>query len=357
MIKHLLINGILASTLVLTSGCAEEPAASAVQAPPAKPAAVPQTQPRGLPDLVDGPLRISPGGIEFGDVAPNSAHQAQMEIRNTGAQPISIVTVRPTCLCTTPDDLSGTVIPPGGSVPFSAGFEAPTETGTKTARIQLVYSAGGQSRAVTIYLRGEITMAVKSDPPYVDALKGVTHGEVRLTSVDGRPFRVLSSGGVAPVAEASTVHTLSWHVPARGTDNCPGARLWWVVETDHPDCPILPLRIRHECTGSLSDPARFDRKWTFKEPIVNLGAIAAGEPLETEVVLHNREGVPITGVISLSADATAELISTGAAKGETVSYQVRFTPRAGYQGMLYAMVLFQSPKGDKDVAFVARVLD
>ncbi len=90
---------------------------------------------------------------------------------------------------------------------------------------------------------------------------------------------------------------------------------------------------------------------------MNLGAIAAGEPLEAEVVLHNRERIPITGVTSLSADATAELISTGAPEAETVSYRLRFTPRVGYQGMLYAMVLFQSPRGDKDVAFVARVLD
>lgn len=318
-----------------------------------------------LPDLVEGALRVSPGGLDFGLVAPNSAHQAHLTLHNTGTRPITIVRVQPTCLCTAPQDLSGTVIPPGGSVPFSSGFQAPTETGPKSARIQLIFADGSQNRSLMVPLLGEITMAIRAEPPFVDALKGTTDGQVRLRAIDGRPFRVLSADGTAPVHSDGfdpgrdgprDAYTLSWHVPARGIDDCAGARLWWVVETDHPECPILPLRIRHDCTGSLSDPLRHQRGWVFKEPIVSLGAIVAGVPVEADVDLHNRGGVPITGVESLSPDATAQLLSSAPGSGTTTTCRVRFTPARGARGMLYAMVLFRSPAGDKDVAFVARVM-
>ena len=146
----------------------------------------------------------------------------------------------------------------------------------------------------------------------------------------------------------------------RSIDNCAGARLWWAVETDNPDCPILPLRIRHECTGVLGDPDRRERGWSFKEYIANLGAIAGGKPVEVDVEIDNKSLVPILSVESMSPDARAELVSThprsGGLTGGVTSCRVRFTPRQGYEGMLYALVLFRSGTGDKELAFISRVL-
>ncbi len=127
------------------------------------------------------------------------------------------------------------------------------------------------------------------------------------------------------------------------------------METDHLDCPILPLRIRHECTGARRDLAHRQRGWRFKEYIVNLGGLTAGRDVEVNVDLPNSSGVRINGVTSLNTNALAILVSTHSIAHDISSCRVRFTPSRGYQGMLYAMVMFQSDTGNKDIAFIARV--
>ncbi|MCH8835857.1 MAG: hypothetical protein IH925_07905, partial [Proteobacteria bacterium] len=72
--------------------------------------------------------------------------------------------------------------------------------------------------------------------------------QLQIVSIDGRP-PVFADGFDPASGVPRSAYTVRWHVPPRSIDDCAGARLWWVVETDHPDCPILPLRIRHECTG------------------------------------------------------------------------------------------------------------
>ncbi len=335
-----------------------------------------QSRPRsspgiGLAAIIAGPLTVEPGGLDFGVIDPKSTHQALITLRNTGAGPIRIIDAKPDCACTAPENLAGRVIGPGETIPFSATFTAPTETGRKKAKITLIFEYGGKTqRPISIPLHGLITMAVRSSPPYIDALKGVTTGQVRLDSVDGRPFRIISADGRPPVfadgfdpesGESRSAYTVRWNVPPRSIDNCAGARLWWVVETDNPDCPILPLRIRHECTGGRRDPDRQRRGWSFKEYIANLGAVAGGKTVEVDVEIDNKTLVPILSVQSMSPDARAELVSTqprsGGFTGGVTSCRVRFTPRQGYEGMLYALVLFRSGTGDKEIAFISRVLD
>ncbi len=315
--------------------------------------------------ITEGPLRIEPGGVNLGAVAPGTVHQASVALHNTGTVPIVIADVKSTCICTAPDDLKGRTIAPGASIPLNLTFSAPTELGERLKEIQVIFSFAGQTRHVAVPVSAAITMSLRATPPYVDALKGVTAGESTVESVDGRPFRIISAGGASPeYADAfdpardapRSSYRLRWHVPPRSVDACAGARLWWPIETDQADCPILPVRIRHECTGGASDPARRQRSWTFEEPIALLGAVRGGEPVEVEVVLNNASAVPIASVASLSPDARAELLGTEPrGKGATVC-RVRFTPRAGQAGLLYAMVEFRSLTGNKDIAFIARVL-
>ena len=152
----------------------------------------------GLAPINAGPLTIEPGGLDFGVIDPKSIHQALITLRNTGADPITIIDAKPTCRCTAPENLAGRVIGPGETIPFSSTFTAPTETGRKEATINLIFQYGGKTQRTSIPLRGLITMAVRAAPTYVDALKGVTTGQVRLDSVDGRPFRIISADGRPP---------------------------------------------------------------------------------------------------------------------------------------------------------------
>ena len=333
------------------------PAVSPAPAPPAK------TVP--LAPISAGPLRVEPGRFDFGMIGPKSIHAVNATLYNTGAAPITILKVSPSCACTIPQDLTDTVIPPGGSIPFSATFSAPTEPGVKSAYIQLVFRYGGRRAHAKINFQGVITMPVRAEPPYVDALKGVTTGRTRVESVDGQPFRIISANGESPIYvdgfdpqtdQPRNAYEVQWNIPPRTIENCQGMRLWWVIETDHPDCPILPMRVRHECTGGRRDLEWRQRTWRFKEYIEQLGALHAGVPVEVDVDIVNEKNVRIFAVQSRSSGADAELVSTSRGEGDITTYRVRLTPRRGYEGMLYAMVLFRSDTGSKDIAFIGRVM-
>jgi hypothetical protein len=139
---------------------------------------------------------------------------------------------------------------------------------------------------------------------------------------------------------------------------CDNAKLWWVVETDHPDCPVLPLRIRHDCTGLRADADHQQRGWIFREYLANLGSVKAGVPVEVEVDLRrlpSLQRISVTSVESLSEDVTAELVEAREGEGLFTTCTVRFTAHRGVEGLVYAMVKFSTASGDKDVAFVARV--
>ena len=287
-------------------------------------------------------------------------------------EPISIVETQSSCKCTVPDLLDGTVIAPGMSVPMAATFSAGAAPGPRDAKILLKFRTPSQPRVrgALIKIAGEITMKVRADPPFVDALKGVNGGTVRVESMDGRPFVIVTAGGEPPGYaggfdpgrdQPRNAYTLRWIVnyPAM-VDDCGGERLWWVVETDHPDCPILPLRIRHECTGMLMDRTYQQRGWMFTQYMVNAGAVVAGTPVDLDVEVRRLEERPASGIYaveSLDPDATAEFLGILEPPGDdSTTVRVRFTPRAGTEGMLYAMVNAKSHTGDKEIAFLVRVL-
>ncbi len=332
---------------------------------PAPPTTITPSDPIPNAPVTVGSLRIAPGGFDYGMIAPGSIHQFTTTLHNLGSQPIEIVRASPNCVCTAPEDLSGTIIPAGGSVPFHATFNAPTETGPKTARVTMIFKDAGRERHAPISLHGVITMPVRAEPPFVAALEGVTTGRTHVESVDGRPFRIVSTNGESPIYldgfdpqtdQPRNAYEVQWNIPQRSIENCQGMRLWWVIETDHPDCPTLPMRVRHECTGGRRDLEWRQRTWRFKEYIEQLGALHAGVPVEVDVDIVNEKNVRIFAVQSRSSGADAELVSTSRKEGDVTTYRVRLTPRRGYEGMLYAMVLFRSDTGSKDIAFIGRVM-
>ncbi|MHC4765620.1 MAG: DUF1573 domain-containing protein, partial [Planctomycetota bacterium] len=261
------------------AGCGRQDAAPTPVPAEASPPAVvwpPKVEPVGLPPIQRGPLVIDPGGFQLGTVLPGSAHETHGTIRNSGTAPVAIASARSTCMCTVPEGLEGAVIPPGGSHPFSVTYTAGHEPGSKDAKVWVKFQAGGEPQAAVIKIDALISMAVRSDPPYVDALKGVTSGQLRVESMDRRPFRILSAYGRPPAHadgfdpgrdEPRTAYTLRWHVEYPDPDeaDCFRSTYWWVIETDHPECPVLPVEIRHDCTGAHRLRRARPQGWFFSE--------------------------------------------------------------------------------------------
>jgi hypothetical protein len=248
-------------------------------------------------------------------------------------------------------------------------FTAGNAPGAKDAKVWMKFQFGGQQQAVVMRIEALIAMAVRADPPHIDALKGVTSGQLRVESMDDRPFAILSAYGRPAVHaegfdpgrdEPRSAYTLQWNVEYADDADCPKARYWWVIETDHPECPVLPVEIRHECTGAHRLRRPRLQGWFFPEYVVNLGRSKGGERVEVDVELQKlRDGMTlrVDSVESMTPDATAELVEvTDSPDTKFTNCRVRFTPRRGYEGLLYADVMFHTETGGQDVAFITRVL-
>lgn len=367
--------GLAILLTIAAAGCGRDDAAPAPAPQPDAPAAkpdrpAPQVVRQGLPPLTRGSLVIDPGGFALGIVAPNAEFETVATIRNIGAEPVTITVVKSTCGCTVPEDLKGQVIEPGKTIPFTTLFTAPGAVMDKTSKVLLQFGAGAEQQHALFEITATVALAVRAVPPYLDALEGVTEGQIRVESLDGRPFRILSAGGRPPAYadgfdpardEPRSAYALRWSVKYADEAACEKARYWWVIETDHPDAPLVPVEIRHNCTGDRRLGGVRERQWFFTDYVALLGRVKGGEPVEAEVEIEKfggRQTLRVDGVQSLTPDATAELIDVqDSADDKFTECRVRFTPRRGYEGLLYADVLFKTETGDQDVPFLCTVGD
>ena len=338
-------------------------------APPARPKA-PVGGPAGPGQMP--PIVVEPALADFGVVEPATAHPATFTLRNTGPAPLTIVMAMPSCKCTTLEVYDGKIIPAGGTLEMKATLNAPATPGVKEAKVNVVIK--DYNKPVLLALRCEVLLPIKAAEEFVDALKGVNKGVLTIESRDGKPFRIVTSNGTTPSFvgfdpakdEPRSSYKVNWSVEGWPCENM---RLWWIIETDRPDCAILPCRIRHECTGSKADEARKTRKWIFKEQVVNAGRVKPGQTVRLTAEIENSEPKvgkdkpavmsqgfrQITGVRSPDPRASAKLIKVDPRGVDETLLTFEFTPAADAKGMIYIPVKVASATGEGEIAVVASV--
>lgn len=305
------------------------------------------------------PVSIEPPLIDFGKVAPGAKLPGKFVVRNVGNQPLTVKSVVPSCKCTDVNLAAGTVIAVGGSVELTATLDVPRTPGEKDAKVFLTFEGFGAPQVAM--LKADASLPIRAVPAYVDALKSVVEGTIALSSEDGKPFRILSAGGLPPrflgfdPAKDSplSAYQLKWGIPNTSCEKMP---LWWVVETDRADCPLVALRIRHECTGSRADPGKAERYWFFPEPLAVAGRLVEGESVVVSMIIehYNPKGrgaivrpewSQVKSVRALSSQITATLegVRLGAKDDEAVL--IRVAPAAGVTGIIYALVEIQTATG------------
>lgn len=363
--RHSSLSSFLVLTLVLLGGCdggggAEPPATPAKD--PAPPAA---TKPASV--ATPGTVSATPARFDLGAIEPGSEHPRTFEITNSTDKAVRFIRAVPSCKCTTVTKIENKSLAAGESMSFEAILVAPRTPGIKEAKIQLALADGPP---IQLSMVGDVTMPIKATPAFIGGPKGkTTSGTIEIKSLDDQPFTILSAGGEPPRLDGSngaapaSAYTLSWDV-TRIADL--SRHVWWVVFTDHPACPVLPIRIRNPETGSRADMARYDRCWTFDERIVNAERMKAGEGGEYEVVLahynpRQRGAVVkptwrnVRGIRSLSPDATAEMVAVTPISREEIRVRFRFTPAADFSGPLEALVLFETDTGAGECTVLALV--
>ena len=235
------------------------------------------------------PIVVAPPVVDLGVVEPGSSSPAKFTIINGGKTPVTVTKVQPNCTCTAISDIAGQTIAPGATLELTASLAAPQAPGIKEAVVFITFDSAPPAQAK---IKGDIRLKVVAEPPYVDALKEVTSGTVKLRSADGKPFTVRQSGGKPPVFVGfdpardapRAEYELAWSLAGRACEEMP---LWWFVWTDRTDCTVIPLRVRDECTGSKHDMARMQRFWIVKESLVSAGSVHNGTPKTIELELEH----------------------------------------------------------------------
>ena len=115
-------------------------------------------------------MEFDPPILDMGFVPPNTDVTGSIEMRNTGSQPVRILSVKPSCKCTTLEDLIGKVILPGESLALKAALDGRAVTGVRTATITVVFE--GIPTPMRVDLRAEVTMAVRAMPGILNLASG-----------------------------------------------------------------------------------------------------------------------------------------------------------------------------------------
>ena len=252
------------------------------------------------------------------------------------------------------------MIPPDEDIEFIAVLAAPVTPGKKNAKVQITFV--GNLQPLLLEIEGDITMAIKADPPYVGGARGdENQGVVSVASVDGKPFTILSSGGRPPsflgfnpeVDAPRSEYTLRWNLGQ--IEDLP-RHVWWAVFTDHPDCPVLPLRIRNPATGARADMERYIRHWRFDESLINAERLEPGRKVVLEFVLKHynprARGVvqqprwgEIQSVVALSDDLEVAYISSEPLSDQDIKVLFSVTPKTDTAGPIYDLIQVTTSTG------------
>lgn len=323
-----------------------------------------------LPDVLGdiaetAPIVFEPSIMNLGKMFPLELVSSKFSIRNVGNKAITIKAVRPSCGCTKLDDYSGLVIGPGEALELEARIKSRTVPSQFTSAISFLFEEHiGQS---TINMFGEITRPIRTAPQTFNLVerpitgKRIQSGLVVVEAIDGRPFNILSANGVDPIYldydpdldEVKSSYTLEWDVSHYNDTTRPG---WWVIETDHPNCAIVEVRLRHEST--MPDPPGA-RRWRVRTLHIVVGGIKPGESavFEVDVVNPLREKIDVR---SLSRNFNAKLVSfdlVGEIPPDS-TIRVRITPTPGYEGLFYDKIMFLSDSNQtQNITIIGKALE
>ena len=307
------------------------------------------------------PVEFEPANLNFGIVPPHTIGKGTAKIWNVGDQPLRIVKSITSCGCTSTENLAGRVIPPGGFIEFATEMEMKTGLGAKKEKVTLFFEGYGGTQVIFFY-NAEVARPVRVIPPYVDADNQGQIGTVEVSSLDNKPFRILKAHGLAPqfvnfdpaTDEPRTRYTLKWDMSQFDGQRVPW---FWVIETDHPEAPIVDVRVRHDSTRPIPPDGR---PWQPKDQRVLIDLVRNGESVEI-ITKHeyagNRTPMPQTArVQNLSAILDVELVGIEQ-KGQLLEFRVRVTPKNAPLGLLYEHINVGSVGYMVPLRIIGRVIE
>ena len=279
-----------------------------------------QAPPASGPKAIPGPISAEPALADFGVVEPGTVVSKTIKLVNPLDRPVLIKLARPSCTCTTVD-MTGKTIPAKGSLEMPMSMKTSLSVGKKTAQVNMVFE--GLEQLLEIKLVAETAYAVRANPAYIDALAPERmKGFFELLSTDGTPFLVKTVDGRpaetsdGTVMKPATRQVVKYDLTTSGLGR--GVPPFLIVETDHPKCPALDLRVRHETT-------KISPILNFAEFRSNVGVVRNGNPTEFEIELKHAGALRVDRVNANHKEMTATLLEQKS-DGDALLVKVRLLP-------------------------------
>lgn len=305
----------------------------------AKPA---QAQRQG-PQEIPGPIKADPALVNFGIVEPGTVVSATIKLLNPLDRPVTIKAAKPSCTCTTVD-MTGKVIPAQGFLEMPMSMKTAQSVGKKVAQVNLVFD--GLNQLMSVKLEAETAYAVRANPAFIDALAPERMaGFFELLSTDGQPFTVKTVDGKPAVTadglpmQAGTRQVVRYDLTKPGLR--PGVPPFLIVETDHPKCPALDLRVRHETT-------RITPLLNLAEFRSNVGVLQNAAATDFEIEVKNAGANRLTGVSSSRPEVAASIVEQKS-DGDSLLVKIRLVPKGMPIGPFLFTCTLEAPGKNTDL--------
>lgn len=239
-------------------------------------------------------IAIEPAILELGHMLPDTSVERTIMLRNDSDEPVQFARVISSCSCVQAqllDDLTA----PGESARLRV-VASTKDIGPYSQKLTVWYM--GARRPIEIPITGEVSRSVRANPIYINLAtpeQGMTeiprHGSITVEAVDGRPFRILSAGGASPVLapgddnSPATKHIVHWDFRETADD---ALEPWWIIETDHPDAPILDVRVL--AMPLIQKMIASQGPWTLNPDRVIGGEISSGQTYERSIRMIRARG-------------------------------------------------------------------
>lgn len=232
-------------------------------------------------------ITIEPAMLELGHMLPDTSFERTIMLRNDSDEPVQFARVISSCSCVQAqllDDLTA----PGESARLRVTATS-KDIGPFSQKLTVWYM--GARKPIEIPITGEVSLAVRMNPIYINLAtpeQGMTdiprHGSITVEALDGRAFRILSAGGASPVLapgddnSPATRHVVHWDFRDTADD---ALEPWWIIETDHPEAPILDVRVL--AMSLIQKMIASQGPWTLNPDRVVGGEITSEQAFERTV--------------------------------------------------------------------------
>jgi len=294
-------------------------------------------------DMIKPQVVVSPTTSNIGVANPNEIIRTVFTFTNNGKKPLVVKETKAACSCTQAV-LAPTTIPVGGKATLNVTIDLRGSSGPVDKDVQVYFE--GNPVPVTVKTVGTMSFAVAAEPA---AARPDAHysGQIELRSIDGRAFKVLAINGQPPTiiarkpegGERAVSNTFSYKFEPGNMPNL------IVVETDHPDAPVIDVPVFHQETSTRENEyISVLRDIFIMRKGLNIGVITPEKPVEYKIQIQlgqDRKPGDVT-LTTESEDITAEIIdSKPYLPGPGYEYTVRVTSKAKREGYLLTPFYFQ----------------